>query len=110
MALRRMTARWLAPEGCLTPIVLALALLHSPAEAAEANREPSFTHGLGQVIWGLTFEWPKTVLDATMTGPPVVGTAVGLLAGASGAVQKTIGGLVEMAAGFDPFKTKRRRR
>ena len=92
--------------------LISVVLLTSAASAAaaEPKRDPSFTHGLGQVIWGLTFELPKTVLEATMTGPPVVGTAVGLLAGASGAIQKTIEGLVEMAAGFNPFGTKTTRR
>lgn len=80
----------------------------SPA-AAEARKEPSFMHGVGQVISGIVFELPKTVLDATLSGPPVVGTAVGLLAGTSRAIQKTVGGVVEMSEGFDPFGTKRRR-
>ncbi|MBI2093273.1 MAG: hypothetical protein HYT88_00915 [Candidatus Omnitrophica bacterium] len=84
-------------------------LVFASPVAAETRKEPSFMHGLGQVLGGIVFELPKTVLDATLSGPPVVGTAVGLLAGASRAVQTTVGGVVEMAEAFDPFGTKRRR-
>ena len=101
MALRRLTVR------CLTPLVLAMMLLHGSAEAAARQEPPSFTHGLGQMIWGLTMELPKTVAEATLNGPPVVGTAVGLLAGTSQAIQKTVAGFFEMAAGFNPWGAKR---
>ncbi|MBI3458364.1 MAG: hypothetical protein HY002_21545 [Candidatus Rokubacteria bacterium] len=67
-------------------------------------------HGAGQVVAGLLFELPKTVLDATLTSPPVVGTVVGVLAGTARALQKTVGGLAEMAAGFNPWGITRRRR
>ncbi len=80
------------------------------AFAAAEQSEPSFLHGVGQVIDGLVFELPKTVLEATLEGPPVVGTAIGLLAGAARAAQKTVGGIVEMSAGFDPWGTKRHHR
>ena len=82
---------------------------HPLAIAAE-EPEPSFLHGVAQVFGGLLFELPKTVLEATLEGPPVVGTAIGLLAGAARAAQKTVGGVVEMSAGFDPWGTKKRRR
>lgn len=75
--------------------------------AAEAKPDPSFLHGVGQVIAGVVFELPKTVLDATLTEPPVIGTVVGLLAGTARALQVTTAGLVEMAAGFDPWGAKR---
>ena len=74
---------------------------------AETKAEPSFLHGVGQVIGGIVFELPKTVLEATLEGPPVVGTVVGLLAGTARAFQTTVGGVVEMAAGFDPWGTKK---
>jgi len=77
---------------------------------AAEKPEPSFLHGVGQVLDGLVFELPKTVFEATLEGPPVVGTAIGLLAGAARAAQKTVGGVVEMAAGFDPWGAKRRHR
>ena len=66
-------------------------------------------HGAGQVVGGLLFELPKTVLEATMNEPPVIGTMVGLLAGTARALQKTVGGIVEMAAGFDPWSSRRNR-
>ena len=81
----------------------------SPA-AAETQSDPSFLHGVGQVIAGVLFELPKTVLDATLTGPPVAGTLVGVLAGTARALQTTAAGVVEMAAGFNPWGIKRTRR
>jgi hypothetical protein len=98
MALRRLS------------VAVAMAVwLAAPASAPAASaNEPSFGHGVGQVIAGILFELPKTVLGATLDGPPVVGTMVGLLAGTAGAVQKTVGGIVEMAQAFDPWGTKKR--
>ena len=95
----------------LRRLALALAALAvcPAAFAAEPEHEPSFLHGVGQVLAGLTFELPKNVLTGTLDGPPVVGTAIGLLGGAARAAQKTVGGVVEMAAGFDPWGTKRKR-
>lgn len=85
-------------------IVAVLVLLSTPAAAAQ--EEPSFLHGAGQVVGGILFELPNTVLEATLNGPPVVGTAVGLLGGTARALQKIVGGLVEMAAGFNPWGTR----
>ena len=97
MALRRVT------------VVLGVMLAVVPSAAAEQQDEPSFMHGVGQVVAGILFELPKTVLDATLTSPPVIGTAVGLLAGTARALQKTTAGVVEMAAGFNPWGITRRR-
>ena len=80
-----------------------------PSARAETPHEPSFMHGVGQVVAGVVLELPKTVLEATMTEPPVVGTLVGLLAGTARALQVTVGGLVEMASTFDPWGRKKRR-
>ena len=90
--------------------VLSILLMGSPVFAAATKPEPSFLRGVGKVIAGVVLELPKTVVDATMTGPPVIGTAVGLLAGTSRAIQTTVGGLVEMAAGFDPWRIKQAKR
>jgi hypothetical protein len=79
------------------------------AEAAgEQQSDPSFLHGVGKVLDGLILELPKTALEATLEGPPVVGTAIGILAGAARAGQKIVGGVVEMSAGFDPWGAKKR--
>jgi hypothetical protein len=83
-----------------------------PAKA-ESTGEPSVLHGLGQVIAGVLFELPKTVLDATLTEPVVLGTVAGLFAGTVNALRVTAGGLVEMAEAFNPIgldKKKARRR
>ena len=82
----------------------------APVAAAEQKADPSFLHGVGQVIDGLVLEFPKTVLDGTLEGPPVVGTVFGALAGVVRAGQKTVGGMLEMSAGFDPWGTKRNHR
>lgn len=64
-------------------------------------------HGAGQVVKGVVVELPKTVLEATMDGPMIVGTMVGLLAGTARALQVTTAGLVEIVAGFHPFEERR---
>ena len=78
--------------------------------ASASETDPSFLHGLGKTIAGIIFELPRTVVDATLTGPPVAGTVVGLMAGTVKALQTTAAGLAEMAAGFDPWGDKKRRR
>ena len=96
--------------GLIGGFLGAVLLVPAASGAAEAKPEPSFMHGVGQVVGGLIFELPKTTLEATLDGPPVVGTAVGLLAGTARALQKVAGGLVGMAASFDPWGAKRRPR
>ena len=97
MALRRLS------------LVLAAAVAWAPVAAADqAPSDPNLMHGVGQVVNGVVFELPKTVIDATMTGPPIVGTVVGLLAGTAKALQVTVAGLIEVARGFDPLGSKRR--
>ena len=96
MALRRIAA------GALAALLLA-----SPSAAAEPPSDPSVTHGAGEVVGGLLVEFPKTVVQATLESPPVIGTAVGVLAGVARALQRTVGGLVEMAQGFDPWGAKK---
>ena len=97
---------WLA-QGIVLSVMIWLTA--PPMTFGAEQSEPSFMHGLGQVVGGVLLELPKTVVQATLDGPPVVGTAVGLLAGASRALQTTVGGLVEIVSGFDPWGTKRKR-
>ena len=73
------------------------------AAASEPEHEPSLLHGVGQVMSGVVFQFPKTVLEATLDGPPVVGTFVGVLAGVARAAQVTVAGMVEMGQGFNPW-------
>ena len=77
--------------------------LGTPAVEAAAGDDPSFVHGVGQVIKGVFLVLPGTVIDATLTEPPVLGTMVGVLAGVSRAIQTTCAGLAEMSAGFNPW-------
>ena len=88
--------------------VVGFLLFVAPVQAAQ-QADPSFLHGVGQVIDGLVLEFPKTVLEGTLEGPPVVGTLVGVLAGAVRAAQKTAAGIAEMAEGFDPWGSTRKR-
>lgn len=76
--------------------------------SAEQKADPSFMRGLGKTLDGVVLELPKTILEGTLAGPPVVGTVMGALGGAARALQKTFSGLAEMSAGFDPWGTKRK--
>ena len=97
MALRRLSAA-----------LAAAAVAWAPSVAAETqSAEPNFMHGVGQVVGGVLIELPKTVIDATMTGPPIVGTIVGLFAGTARALQVTAAGVVEVSQGFNPWGTKK---
>jgi len=91
--------------------VILLLLAFSPVAfaAEEQQSDPSFLHGLGKVIDGVVLEFPKTVLEGTLAGPPVVGTVLAALGGIASAGQKTFSGLMEMSAGFDPWGIKRKR-
>lgn len=88
----------------------AAAVVLAAGPIAASEQDPSFGHGLGKMVGGVIFEWPKTIVDATLTGPPVAGTVVGIIAGAARAAQTVVAGAVEMGAGFDPWGSKRRRR
>ncbi len=77
-----------------------------PVQAADPPRDPTLGHGFGEVVRGVVFELPKTVLDATFNGPPIAGTLVGIVAGAARAVQRTVAGVVEMGRAFDPWGLK----
>lgn len=66
--------------------------------------------GFGKIIGGPLFEFPKTVIEASLEGPMVAGTIVGLLAGAARGVQTMVAGAGEVAAAFDPWGTKKGRR
>ena len=76
------------------------------APVVQAEDQPTMRGGFGKMIYGLTLELPLTVAEATMTNPPVVGTAVGVLAGVTRAIQTTVKGMVEMGQAFDPWGTK----
>lgn len=66
--------------------------------------------GFGKIIGGPLFEFPKTIIEATLEGPMVAGTLVGVVAGAARGVQTMFAGAGEVAAAFDPWGTKKRRR
>ena len=92
-----------------TAVTLAAFLICRPAWAATVKPEPSFMHGVGKLVDGVVFELPKTVIDATLTNPPVLGTLVGVFAGTALALQTTFAGLVEMSAAFKPFTSEPKR-
>ena len=101
----------------LLAAVFAAAVLAGPVNVCAETQarpapkpDPSFLHGLGKTIGGVVFEFPKTVLDATFSGPPVVGTLIGVLAGAARALQVTTAGIIEMGEGFNPWGASPRHR
>ena len=61
------------------------------------------------MVEGVCLELPKTVIRETLRNPPVVGTLVGLLAGTARALQTTVAGLVDMAAGLKPIGSEKAR-
>jgi len=78
------------------------------APVAAANEpKPSFLHGVGQVVGGLVVEMPKTVLESTLSGPPVAGLLIGLLAGVARALEMTFKGVQEISTSFNPWAVKR---
>jgi hypothetical protein len=90
-------------------LISALAVILPGLAEAAAKPKPTVRHGLGQIITGIVWELPRTVVESTMEGPPVIGTAVGLLAGASRGVQKVIEGSVETVYGLDGLIPRARR-
>ena len=68
-------------------------------DAAEEAPQPSAKRGFIRVVNGLVLEWPKTIVESTKQGPPIVGTMVGAVAGFSRAVVEVVEGTVEMAGG-----------
>ena len=93
---------------CAATFLIVLFFLPARVWAAEEQADPNFLNGLGKAIDGLVLELPKTVLEGTLAGPPVVGTVMGALGGIARAGQKTFAGFMEMSAGFDPWGTKRK--
>jgi hypothetical protein len=79
----------------------------APALAAAAPEEPSVLRGAAQVVGGPLVEFPKTVLDATFTGPPLVGTLVGVAAGIAKGLQTSVAGVIEIAAGVKRWGASR---
>lgn len=63
---------------------------------------PTLRHGVGEVLYGMFIELPKTTLDATLSGPPVVGTSVGFIAGIIQGAVKIIRGLGEVSKALSP--------
>ena len=89
-------------------LVIFMLGLSRNAWAAEQKADPSFMHGIGKTLDGIVFQLPKTIIEGTLAGPPVVGTLMGALGGAARALQTTVAGLAEISAGFDPWGSKRK--
>ena len=102
MALRRLIA---ALAACL----FAAAMAGSARAAETQSYERRFIRGAGRVVEGVCLELPKTVIRETLRNPPVVGALVGLLAGTARALQTTVAGLVDMAAGLKPIGSEKAR-
>ena len=100
MALRRLSIS----RGLL--VCLLVGFVGAPMTSA-ASEPPSILHGVGEVIGGIFLDWPKAILQATAVHPPVIGTTVGIIAGACGAVQHIVNGLKEVAVAFNPWGISR---
>ncbi len=83
---------FLKGSGVLGWLLLGAAVLAPPAYAG------NLTNGLIDVVTG-PLELPKQMLVGTMTGPPILGTLAGVVAGAFSAVGTTLRGVVELASG-----------
>lgn len=65
-------------------------------EAAGAESDAHLARGVWQVISGVALEPPLTVIETTLSGAPVVGTCVGVLAGAARGLQHAVAGGIEV--------------
>ena len=91
-------------------LLVVLTLFAAPAVASAAEGEPTFLHGVSRVVRGGLWDPAKTVLEATMDGPPVAGTVVGILAGLFRGIETVLGGFQEIAEAMLPQESKRSRR
>ena len=80
-------------------LMIGMFLATPVVSAEEAASQPSAKRGFIRVVNGLVLEWPKTIVESTKQGPPIVGTMVGAVAGFSRAVVEVVEGTVEMAGG-----------
>ena len=90
-------------------VALALVLLVPASVASAQEREPTFLHGFGELVRGVLWVPPKTVLGATLEGPPIAGTVVGVVAGLSRGIMTVLQGLYEMAQAVKSKPRKRRK-
>ncbi len=73
--------------------VIVLLVVSCCCQTASAD----IVRGLGRVIAGI-LEVPRATLVGTLSGPPIFGTAVGLLGGALSGVQLVVGGVLDVAS------------
>ena len=90
MALRRLTRAACALAGAAIWLLAPL-----PAHAG-------LVQGLGKIVAGV-FQLPVAVLAGTASGPPILGTLLGVVNGAIGAVTLLAGGTLEVAAAAIPL-------
>ena len=67
--------------------------------------EADILRGLLRIIGGV-LEVPRATLAGTFSGPPILGTAVGLLAGTLHGVGMVAGGALETVISAVPFAAK----
>ena len=81
-------------------LVLALVLLGA-APAAEAG----IIRAIQYLVAGV-FEIPRSALVGTVNGPPILGTAVGVLGGTARTLGYALGGTLELAGTVIPLAKK----
>ena len=74
----------------------ALVVLVQPSVAWAEGRRASLLHGMTEVVRGVLWVPPKTVVEATVNEPPVVGTGVGILGAIPQGLQTIFRGLREI--------------
>ena len=77
-----------------------------PLEAIERDASPNFRHGVATVVGGILLELPKTVVESTISAPPVAGLVVELLAWPTQVSVVVARGIREMSDAFDPWGIK----
>ena len=88
-------------RGAVVSILVLMALVCGGAPAAEAG----LLSGLMRIVSGI-IEIPRSTLVGTFSGPPIVGTVGGVLAGAFNSVTMVVGGVFETVASLVPLAMK----
>ncbi len=94
MALRR-----LAPRALGAAALCAILLGGAPHAHAGLIR------GVGRILAGV-LEVPRSILVGTFTGPPIVGTLLGVVNGTVNGVMSIAGGALEIAGSAVPLAMK----
>ena len=91
----------LRAQEALRPLVFCLALVLSLIIGA-VPAQADLISGLGKIVAGV-FAIPLSVITGTLSGPPILGTVLGVANGTINAVGLVAGGTLEVAASAVPI-------